>query len=215
MLNQAPSNGGPQKALALPGFESVPRRFDARLETFVARISVGESYVTRHDEMISTVLGSCICACIRDPILGIGGMNHFMLPGGAASASRQASIVEQRFGVAAMESLINSLLIHGGVKSRFEVKVFGGAELIGSGSGGVGASNAAFAQQFLQAEGLRLSAQDCGGPYPRRVLYRPLDGRVMVKRMPINEVQSDLAREKTFARNLTEKPPEGDVELFD
>ncbi len=202
---------------ALGGFAGIERHYDSKEGTFVARISVGESYVTRHSEVIATVLGSCICACIRDPFVGIGGMNHFMLPGGTSSAQAQASIVEQRFGVAAMESLINALLAHGAQKSRLEVKIFGGAELLGGSSSGarIGAQNAQFARHFLANEGLTVAADDCGGPNPRRVLYTPATGRVRVRYMPIADVHSELAREASFARTIDRQQPEGEIELFD
>ena len=200
---------------ALPGFASIARHFDPKLDKFVARITVGETYVTTNDEVISTVLGSCICACIRDARAGIGGMNHFMLPGGESSGRARASIVEQRFGVAAMETLINGLLSHGAVKSRLEVKIFGGSELLGQGGARIGPQNAAFAREFLRTEGLALAAEDCGGPNPRRILFSPADGRVMVRYLPIAAANRDLQREASFARDMVEKPPEGDVELFD
>lgn len=200
--------------IALPQFRGVERHYDAKLRSFVARIAVGESYVTRHDETITTVLGSCICACIRDPVAGIGGMNHFMLPGGMSSVHTQATIVEQRFGVAAMESLINALLANGAQKNRLEVKVFGGAELLGGGGDRIGAQNTSFVREFLAREEVRIAADDCGGPNPRRVAYTPKTGRVLVKYLPIAEARPDLAREATFARDIENKPPEGDIEIF-
>ena len=200
---------------ALPGFASIARHFDPKLGKFVARISVGETYVSTNNEVISTVLGSCICACIRDSSVGIGGMNHFMLPGGESSGRSHASIIEQRFGVAAMETLINALLSHGARKSRLEVKIFGGSELLGQGGARIGPQNAAFARDFLRTEGLALAAEDCGGPHPRRILFSPIDGRVMVRYLPASDATRDLQREANFARDMVEKPPEGDVELFD
>ncbi|MEO1573438.1 MAG: chemoreceptor glutamine deamidase CheD [Pseudomonadota bacterium] len=200
--------------IALPGFRGIERHYDTKLQTFVARIAVGESYVTRHDETITTVLGSCICACIRDPVTGIGGMNHFMLPGGTSSVHSQATIVEQRFGVAAMESLINALLANGAQKTRLEVKVFGGAELLGGGGDRIGAQNASFVRQFLAREDLHIAADDCGGANPRRVAYTPKTGRVLVKYLPIAEARTDLDREATFARDIENRPPEGEIEIF-
>lgn len=208
------SESSTRPAPPLPGFAGIERHFDAKHEAFVARIAVGESYVTRHDEVISTVLGSCICACLRDPVSGLGGMNHFMLPGGTSSVHNQASIVEQRFGVASMESLINAILSNGGDKRRLEVKIFGGAELLGSGGGRIGAQNTSFVRHFLANEGLRLAADDCGGPNPRRIHYFPRSGRVLVKYLPITEASADLAKEASFAKNIDRAQPEGEIELF-
>ena len=103
---------------ALPGFEMINRYPDKMHDVFAAKILPGEYYVTRHDEMIVTVLGSCISACIRDPSAGIGGMNHFMLP--ADNQARGPTHVDAaaRYGNYAMEHMVNDILKHGGRRER-------------------------------------------------------------------------------------------------
>ena len=124
----------------------------------------GDFYVTdTPQEVLTTILGSCIAACIRDPSVGVGGMNHFLLPEGDGE-DRNA----RRFGVNAMEILINDILKRGGERSRLEAKLFGGANVINAMSD-VGSRNAAFAKQFLSDEGISIrvamSAEQCRAAY--------------------------------------------------
>ena len=107
----------------LVGFEHITRIWDPRNAVCAAKILPGEYYVTRQDEIITTVLGSCISVCIRDPLSGVGGMNHFMLPGDTKKNLSQwgnGDCLETRYGIAAMESLINDVLKQGCSKDRLE-----------------------------------------------------------------------------------------------
>ena len=122
--------------ICLPGFDHVNRFFDKNTGMPTAKILPGEYYVTRNDEVIGTVLGSCISACIRDTVCGVGGMNHFMLPT-HNSAGKMAGIGNKisdaaRYGNFAMEHLINDILKLGGNRNNLEVKLFGGASVIGA-----------------------------------------------------------------------------------
>ena len=121
------------------------------------RINPGGHYVTSGNEMLVTVLGSCVAACIRDPLARVGGMNHFMLPQSDSGAWGIASAT-MRFGNFAMEQLINEILCRGGRRHNLEIKVFGGAGIIGS-SAQVGLRNADFVETYLQEEGLPIAAQ--------------------------------------------------------
>ncbi|MCA8963049.1 MAG: chemoreceptor glutamine deamidase CheD, partial [Planctomycetes bacterium] len=109
----------------LPGFEGASRVWDSRHERFSVKVGAGQCYVSSHDEVLSTVLGSCIAACIHDPRSGLGGMNHFMLPSGPGSSTRVDSEAN-RYGNFAMETLINAILKNGGRRERLVAKVFGG-----------------------------------------------------------------------------------------
>ena len=121
----------------------------------------------------STILGSCVAACIRDPEARVGGLNHFLLPGDAARAKGRDS---ERYGVYLMELLINGLMQKGARKSRLEAKLFGGARTM-SGLSDIGAMNSAFAQEFLRNEGIRIIGGDLGGDRGRRIEYWPVSGR--------------------------------------
>ena len=201
------------------GFEHVNRYWDKRMNVPAAKIMPGEFYVSRSGEMIVTVLGSCVSACIRDKQLGIGGMNHFMLPmegehstdnwGGKASHA-------SRYGNWAMEYLINAILKLGGTRRNLEVKVFGGGNVMRNMSD-IGERNVEFVMRYLYEENLDVAAQDVGTIYPRKVLYFPDTGAVKVRKLV--EVTNDtlIERERAYSRDLTSprKPDSGEVELFD
>ncbi len=177
------------------------------------KIGPGDHYVTgKAEEMILTVLGSCVAACIRDPVAGIGGMNHFMLPESATGNWGSAS-ASLRYGNFAMERLINDLLCRGGRRCRLEVKVFGGAAMSGGGTL-VGPRNAEFVEAYLQAEGLSITARHLRGKHARRVHYFPLTGRVLLRELQIGENDVTVA-ETGYHTAIKSKPTAGSIELFD
>lgn len=186
--------------------------FDKQFASQALKVLPGEFLVTDRDVMLVTVLGSCVSACIRDPLLKIGGMNHFMLPD---SDVLDAANESARYGSYAMELLINEMLKRGAARSRLETKVFGGgAVLPGFTVNNVGQRNGEFVLDYLAAEGLAISGQDLYDVYPRRVHYFPKTGRVMVKRLPSAIDKDVLASEKLYRARLKESPTEGSVELF-
>lgn len=130
----------------------------------------GQFHVAEGDDVVlTTILGSCVAACIRDPVLGIGGMNHFLLPGATGDEGL-------RYGVQSMELLLNALLRKGARRERLEVKLFGGAHLF-DGLSDVGAQNSSFAERFLKDEGLNYLGGSLRGDRARRVQYWPVSGR--------------------------------------
>ena len=194
-----------------PGFEHIGRMFDAKLEKVIARVQPGELYVTTDDELIQTTLGSCIAVCIRDEKAHIGGMNHFMLPLDKG-AGRGLSGDAARYGGGAMELLFNELLKRGGNKGRFEVKVFGGGNVL-NGVSDVGETNIEFIHQFLRDEGLIISSEDVGGHQPRKILFHPLTGKVRMKKMGSAD-QKLRDEEAAYKKTLTAQPVGGEIELF-
>jgi chemotaxis protein CheD len=202
---------------AVKGFEHVRRYWDPSCDRWAAKILPGEYFVTRSDEAITTVLGSCIAACIRDPASRIGGMNHFMLPEdnsvGKSSWLDGPSGLATRYGSYAMESLINELMKLGANRDRFEVKLFGGGKILSSMTD-VGRKNIAFAKEFLKIEGFKIAAEDVGEVYPRRVLYYPASGVVMLKRLRALDATEIAQRESSYRSSLVKKPADDDVELF-
>jgi chemotaxis protein CheD len=203
---------------ATKGFEHVKRYWDPGCEKWSAKILPGEFFVTRSDEAITTVLGSCISACIRDPVVHIGGMNHFMLPEdnsvGKSSWLDGPGALSTRYGSYAMESLINELMKLGARRERLEVKLFGGGKILSSMTD-VGLKNIAFAKQFLKLEGFKIVAEDVGDVCPRRVVYFPTTGVVMLKRLRALEAGEIAQRETNYLSSLAAKPVDNDVELFD
>jgi len=157
------------------------------------------------DVVLSTVLGSCVAACLRDTQAGVGGMNHFLLPGDPG-ASRNGDA--ERYGVHLMELLVNGLLKRGARRDRLEGKLFGGARMM-EGLSDIGAKNAAFAKRFFENEGIRLIAEDLGGTRGRRVEYFPLSGRVRQ-----NLLSGYLAATPPPARPIPNAHSVGALELF-
>jgi len=203
---------------AIAGFQGIHRFWDPATARWTAKVLPGEFYVTRHDEAISTVLGSCISACICDRRLGVGGMNHFMLPENArGSASDRwmdpATGHATRYGTHAMECLINELLKLGARREQLEIKLFGGGRILASMTD-VGAHNAAFVRHYLRSEGLRVAAEDLGDIFPRRVIYFPETGKVRVRRLQPLEATAIAERERRYQGDLARHSSGGDVELF-
>ncbi len=183
-----------------------------------AKILPGECYVSDKGELIATVLGSCIAACIRDKKIGIGGMNHFMLPvqQGDKGIDRTDSINPALcYGNWAMEFLINAILKQGGKKENFEVKLFGGGKVISTMTHiDVGGRNIQFVKHFIEQEGLDVAAQDLGGSLPRKVLYFPDTGAVKMRALRRVDNNTVCERERNYMDSMTQKPSSGDVELF-
>lgn len=179
----------------------------------VTTLYSGDYYVTSNiDEMIVTILGSCVAACMYDPVAKVGGMNHFLLPeSGVASPSGSGE--SARYGAFAMEQLINGMLRMGAVKQRIEVKVFGGANVINN-SSMIGSKNVVFVKEFLKHEGLAIAGEDLGEDYPRRLRFYPNSGRTMMLKLKRKEDLLVADEEKKFVEMLKKKPVEGGIELF-
>ena len=201
--------------LPLPGFEHIDRYWDKTRGKYAAKIHPGELYVSNSGELVATVLGSCISACIRDPGMGIGGMNHFMLPktnSGNVSAT-DVSCDSARYGNYAMEALINAIIRFGGAKERLEVKVFGGGKVMAKMSD-IGMKNITFVHEYLELEGMKLLAEDTGGLHPRKVIYDPVSGKVGVKKLKVMHNDTIAERETRYQSELETKPVAGEVDLF-
>jgi chemotaxis protein CheD len=186
--------------------------YDRTFDCHAAKILPGEYYFTSKDMLIVTVLGSCVSACIRDRVTGLGGMNHFMLPDGGDNSPVSASA---RYGTYAMEILINDLLKAGAKRDNMEAKVFGGgAVLKGFTAINVGERNAAFVQNFLKNERIRIVAEDLNDIYPRKVYFFPRTGKVLVKKLMQTHNDTLAKRENEYASRLKKQPVAGEVELF-
>ncbi len=190
---------------------SGPRRFrDDRTGQTVVRIFQGEYYVTdKPDEVLTTVLGSCVAVCMRNPRTGFGGMNHFLLPSDGAANRNGFSL---RYGTYSIERLINALLSRGGDREILEVKVFGGANVL-KGMVQIGSRNAEFVQDYLKKEGLIVSAHHLGGEIARRIRYYPKSGRVMMGRIRSDLTSIGQEEVKLLDKDLLE-PTAGKAELF-
>lgn len=183
----------------------------------MTNVHQGDCLVSSEEEVtFSTVLGSCISACVRDVEARVGGMNHFLLaePQGAARDRFGASA---RYGAFAMEQLINMVLSRGTRrKSNLEIKIFGGG-LINAALMDVGAKNIEFVRGFLSDEGYSVASEDVGGAFARRVMFKPRSGRALVKRLDSAMGDSVAKQEMTLVTTRAAappKPPVDDIELF-
>ncbi|MFO1018276.1 MAG: chemotaxis protein CheD [Hyphomonadaceae bacterium] len=156
--------------------------------------------------VLTTVLGSCVAACVRDPLIGIGGMNHFLLPGDSSKP-----VDSMKYGLYSMELLINGMLQRGAVRSRLEAKLFGGARVV-EGLSDIGRQNAAFAERFLREEGIACTGSSLGGDRPRRIRFWPVSGRVA--QLILDSTSTEVFRNER-TRAATPPPASGgDLELF-
>jgi chemotaxis protein CheD len=169
------------------------------------RVHVGQGghYVTSDPRVVlTTVLGSCVALCLRDPEAGVGGMNHFLLPEGAGTGADAS----RRYGAYLMELLINDVLKAGGRRERMEAKLFGGGRMFDT-LLDVGGANADFAERFMADEGIPVVGSSLRGHGGRRLHYWPVSGRARQR------VVTDLA-----ALPPTTPPPPplaaGNLELF-
>jgi chemotaxis protein CheD len=190
------------------------RYFDRELRVDSVKILPGQYYAAEGEGSISTLLGSCVSTCLWDPLRKIGGMNHFMLPG-EASQSSSPWAVSARFGVYAMDVLINEMVHLGADRRRLVAKVFGGAQVLqGFDKLDVGAMNARFVLEFLREEAIPIAAQDLLGVSPRKVHFFPATGKVQVKRLHLQPEDAPLQQEREYFVELSHAGG-GEVELFE
>lgn len=189
--------------------------FDRTFNCQVAKILPGEFYVTFADMAISTVLGSCVSACIRDKKLNIGGMNHFMLPGNSDIFNPLSA--SARYGSYAMEILINEILKRGASRENLEAKIFGGGNVVESmTTSNVGKRNAQFVIDYLGFESIPITAQDLLDTCPRKVVFFPATGKVLMKRLRSGGVDREILDiENKYSKTLGQTPLSSDIELFD
>jgi len=153
--------------------------------------------------VISTLLGSCVAVCLQDPVARVGGMNHFLLsePGNDAVTRPEE---QQRYGVHAMELLINAMMAGGASRQRLRAHLYGGANII-AGLGGIGSSNAAFARRFMADEGIPVGRCELEGTQARKIEFMPYEGRV--RAIPI-------ASAPPIMKPVAPAAAGGDLELF-
>lgn len=202
-------------ARVLPGFEHLRRFWDPAQACITVKVLPGDYYVSLQDEMISTVLGSCVSACIYDRQRHIGGMNHFMLPEPLGERGSWADTVGRaaRYGNDAMEQLINAILKAGGHRADLEVKVFGGGRVLATMTD-IGQRNIAFVKRYLDAERLVVRAEDLGDVHPRHVQFFPTTGKARVRQLRGRADAVLVDGEKQYLKRLANDPIKGEVELF-
>lgn len=192
------------------------RRYHPKLRRNMVIIQPGEYYVTKEDEVIATVLGSCISVCIKDERNGIGGMNHFMLPGDFRLDEVFAT-QSARYGMYAMEMVMGDIIKLGGDRRKITAKVFGGGHVLKSvplTKNSVPEANIAFIKSFLSVEGIPILTSDLGGPHGRKVLYLPRTGKAYVRKLVPEADRSLVERERRYSRHIKQEVAQEDVTLF-
>lgn len=207
-----------------PGYRPAANGRRLRVDGFVNpefRARAWKVYLGQHlvsddkDVMMVTTLGSCVAACIHDPVARIGGMNHFLLPEGPSSGGADLADAAARYGGVAMERLINALLSQGARRDRMIVKVFGGARVIES-RYDIGEANARFVLDYISKESLTLAGVDLGGTAARRVHYFPAAGRAIRRLLRAEAMQGAGRRERLYREGLAARGVgEGEIELFE
>jgi chemotaxis protein CheD len=188
--------------------------YDRHFNKEAVKILPGEYFATKGDKLIVTVLGSCVAVCLRDRLVGVGGMNHFLLPSDGTSQSGLLT-ESARYGVYAMEVLINHLIKLGADKKRMEAKVFGGGNVLKSMVvNNVGGRNSEFVLDYLRNESIPILAKDLLGEFPRKVYFFSDTGKVLVKKIKSIHNTTIFDRESEYRIKVKETPKAGEVEFF-
>lgn len=155
--------------------------YDRVFDSKAVKILPGEYHASDDGTLITTVLGSCVSVCLYDAVNGVGGMNHYMLPGDTGETARSEN-GSARYGVHAMKLLVEHVLRLGAVRACLEAKVFGAGRVM-DGMSDVGRQNADFALRYLREQKIRVTAVDVGDTLPRKICFSPATGQVFVKRI--------------------------------
>lgn len=194
-------------------FSHIRRMQDTRFPYEIAVILPGEYFVSSEPRVVYTVLGSCISVCLRDPLVNVGGMNHFMLSAPTSGGGHVTWADSGRYGSFAMEMLINDILKRGGRKERLEAKVFGGGKIY-DGAMDIGAANAAWALDYLEREGVPLLKANVGDVCPRKVYFFTDSGKVLLKKLDRLVAKAIAEEEGQYQRKLQRAPVQSEVTLF-
>lgn len=186
--------------------------YDHKFGKIVHKINEGGFCVlSRSDHIIMTTLGSCISVCMVDPVIRVGGMNHFLLPEGRDIEKRNSFCL--RYGNNAMERLLNEILKRGGQKSRLVLKAFGAGNVL-SINASIGAKNRIFLKHYIADEGMKLETCDLGGDFPRQVAFYPSTGKVLVRLLRRADDLEIGRKEEKFRRKIEKQHISGAIELF-
>jgi chemotaxis protein CheD len=189
------------------------RYFDKHFNSDAVKILPGEYFACSDNTMIVTVLGSCVSVCLRDPITRISGMNHFLLPANKDELNFNSE--SARYGVYAMEVLVNHLIKLGASKSRLQAKVFGGGNVLKQlRQNSVGEQNVSFVEDYLATEKFKVVARDLLGEFPRKVYFFPLTGEVKVRKLKSRHNSTIVERETEYRVKVNQTPAYGDIDFF-
>ncbi|MFW5712026.1 MAG: chemoreceptor glutamine deamidase CheD [Spirochaetota bacterium] len=186
--------------------------FNYSFQKEIVTIHPGEFYVSNREIYISTVLGSCVAVALHDPAHKIGGLNHYMLPG--TFSGFKPSDPSGRYGLYAMELLINEMIKQGAYRPNLRAKVFGGGNVLNS-ANKVGTNNAQFALKFLETEEIPIDAQDIESDIARKVIFDPVSGSVYLKKLSHTVLKKVEDIEEHHLEKIRKKDVYGDFILFE
>ena len=183
--------------------------FDSHFQCSAVKVLPGEHFVSGDDLLITTVLGSCIAACLWDAQQRVGGMNHFLLP------DSDAPEASGRYGAHAMDLLISEMLKLGACREHLQAKIFGGAQVMHSFTTlNVGERNTRFVQDYLATERIPVVSEDVLDIYPRKVVFFPVTGKAMVKRLAHAHPEAAAQEARGNAASVVRATSGGSVDLF-
>ncbi|MBN1495944.1 MAG: chemotaxis protein CheD [Spirochaetes bacterium] len=157
------------------------RKFDKP----VTIIQPGEYHVSDRDEMIGTLLGSCVAVCLHDPVRRVSGMNHFMLPGRIVK-NDVFSAGSARYGISAITELLGMMEKRGAARRDMVAKIFGGGHVIYTAldSSTIPMDNVRLARTLLEIEDIPIVEMEVGGDSARKILMDVKSGKVFMKYVP-------------------------------
>ncbi len=165
----------------------------------------GDCRVSASAVVLSTLLGSCIAVCLYDPQSRVMGMNHFLLADRRQVGKLPLPASDAgRYGIHAMELLINGMLAHGAVRARLQAKVFGGGNVLGRQCEDdknfmcIGAVNVRFVREFLERDRIPMQAADLGGNVGRLIHFDGRDFSVYVRRFPVSQNPGLVEEERLY-----------------
>lgn len=170
--------------------------FNRKFNRDVYEIFAGDYYATNERNVIlTTLLGSCVSVCLKDKISGVVAINHFMLP---ASIKRDEMIFsdDARYGMYAMEKMINDMMKLGARRTGLQAKVFGGGEVLGTKINNVSKSNIAFAMNYLKMEDIPILSYDVGGKFGRKLFFIANSFEVFIKKIGQDSKLAEAVREE-------------------
>lgn len=192
------------------------RRFSNKYGREIYEIFTGEYYVTnREDIIMQTLLGSCIAVCLRDNIVGVTGINHFMLPG-KANLEKIEIDEDARYGINSMELMINAMMKKGASRTRLEAKVFGGGKVMKAGLNNVAENNVGFITRYLEIEEIPVIASDVGGKHGRKIILLPGSFSVYVRKIKKHKLVNETVAEekKLLSKVKNQKKEKSNITYF-
>ncbi len=186
------------------------KSFHHKLNRDMYEIIAGDYHAAGEKNIVfTTLLGSCISVCLKDSITGIAGINHFMLPG-RVTAEEITGSDDARYGINAMELLINSMMKLGAQRDFLQAKIFGGGQVLGFAHNNIASANIAFVLAFLKMEEIPLLASDVGGKEGRKLFFFPDTFSIYIKRIACGSIlQTTVQNEGRFLQRIRRQRHEG------